>query len=224
VSDGDPDEPRERLQISKTQILASSAAAASAAVLCSLFGVAGTLIGTALASILFNIGSAVYAHSMRRTKARLRRLHQAGAASPPFAEVVKTARQQGRRVLGQIPWRVAAAGAGVAFLVAIGVVTAVEAGIGEPLSALFHVSHSGGRTTTVCSAIGCGHHRHHKAKPTPTSTTTPPPSPTATPTVTKTVTVSPTPTHKPTHTAKPSHSPTSTPSVTPTTTPTGVAT
>jgi hypothetical protein len=221
----EPDEPRERLQISKTQILASSLAAASAAVLCSLFGVAGTIIGTAIASILFNVGSAVYAHSMRRTKARLRRLHQAGAASPPLAEVVKTARQQGRRVLNQIPWRVAGAGAGVAFIVAIGVVTAVEAGIGEPLSALFGVSHSGGRTTTVGSLTDHGAHRHHKAKPTPTPT---PPSPTATPTVTKTVTVSPTPTHspskKPSHTAKPTHSPTSTPTVTPTTTPTGVAT
>lgn len=214
MSADDVDEPEERLQISFAQVAASSAAAVSAAVLCSLFGVAGTVIGTAIASVLATVGSALYVHSMRRTKARLRRLHQAGAAAPPFAEVVKTARQQGRRLLHQIPWRMAWLGAAAAFVVAIGIVTAVELTAGKSLSALFGVSHSGGRTTSVGSDFGLGPHKH-KSKPTPTATkTTTSPSPSPDATATKTATPTPTPT--------PSSTPPTTP--TPTTTPTGSTT
>jgi hypothetical protein len=213
----DEDEPKERLQISLSQVAASSAAAVSAAVLCSFFGVAGTVIGTAVASVLATVGSALYVHSLRRTKARLRRLHQAGAASPPFSEVIKTARQQGRRMFGQVPWRYAVAGAVAAFVVAIAVVTVIELGVGEPLAALFGVSHSGGRTTTVGSFTHSGGHRHHHTKPTPSQSpsspsTTKTSKPAPTETVTQTVTATPT-------------SPTPPPSTTPpvSTTPSGAA-
>lgn len=219
----DPDEPQERLQISLSQVAASSAAAVSAAVLCSFFGVAGTVIGTAIASVLATVGSALYVHSLRRTKARLRRLHQAGAAAPPFTEVIKTARQQGRRLMGQVSWRFALAGAVAAFVIAIGIVTVIELGVGEPLAAVFGVSHSGGRTTTFGSITGSGGHRpHHKAKPKPSSSTTSPPaSPSGTSTPAPTATVTQTVTAPPTTTP-----PTSPPSTTPpvSTTPTGAAT
>jgi hypothetical protein len=180
----DPDEPTERLHISLAQVAASSAAAVTAAVLCSFFGVAGTVIGTAAASVLATVGSALYSHSLRRTQARLRRLHQAGAASPPLTEVVKTARQQGRRLVGQVPWRVAGVGAVIVFVVSIGVITAIETGAGESLSALLGVSHSGNRNTSLGSIVGAGGHRHHTSKPKPTPTPTktsgsPSPSPSA---------------------------------------------
>jgi hypothetical protein len=185
----DPDEPVERFQISKTQVIASSAAAVTAAVVCSLFGVAGTVIGTAIASMMASIGSALYVHSMRRTQARLRRLHQAGAASPPLAEVVKTARQQGRRLIGQVPARTVGVVAVTVFVLSIALVTAVELGIGKPLSALFGVSHSGNRTTTIGSITGRGGHRRHHSTSTPTPTPKPtspsssgPPTPSTTPT------------------------------------------
>lgn len=218
MSADDVDEPEERLQISFAQVAASSAAAVSAAVLCSLFGVAGTVIGTAIASVLATVGSALYVHSMRRTKARLRRLHQAGAATPPFAEVVKTARQQGRRLLHPIPWRMAGIGAAAAFVVAIGIVTAIEVTAGESLSALFGVSHSGGRTTSIGSDFGVGSHKH-QSKPTPTATkTTTSPSPSPDATATKSATPTPTPSSTPPTTPTPTTTPTGS------TTPTGAAT
>jgi hypothetical protein len=199
----DDDLPPEKLHISLSQMLASSAAAVSAAVLCSLFGVAGTIIGTAVASLLATIGTAVYVHSLRRTKVRLRRLHQAGAASPPIAEVIKTARQQGRHMFDQISWRAVAAGAAGIFVLTIAIVTAIEVRAGKPLSALFGVSHSGNRTTTIGSDFGFGGHRRHRprAQPTPTTTTTP------APTATVTVTPTPTPTVTVTQTAPLSPSP-----------------
>jgi hypothetical protein len=219
----DEDEPKERLQISLAQVAASSGAAVSAAVLCSLFGVAGTVIGTAIASVLATVGSALYVHSLRRTKARLRRLHQAGAVSPPFSEVVKTARQQGHRVFGQIPWRFVGAGAGAAFVVALALVTIVELSAGKSLSALFGVSHSGGRTTSIEGVLGVGSHVKHKPKPKPTATHSGPASsnsPSPSPTVTVTKTVSPSPSSS---SPSPTTSPTVTPTTTPTATPTGVA-
>jgi len=208
----DPDEPTERLHISLSQVAASSLAAVTAAVLCSFFGVAGTVIGTAVASVLATIGSALYVHSLQRTKARLRRLHQAGAASPPFGEVVKTARQQGRRLAGQIPWRVAGIGSAVVFVVSIGLITAIEAGAGETLAGLFGVSHSGAHSTSIGSALSPKHHHHH---PTPAGSRSSTPGPT--PTVTKTVTTTPSPTSTPTST--PPTSPSPSPPATSTSTP-----
>lgn len=214
------DDPRERIQLSFAQIAASCLAAISAAVLCSFFGVAGTVIGTAIASLFATLGSALYAHSMRRTKARLRQLHQAGAASPPLTEVVKTARQHGRRWLGQIPLRPVAIGAVAVFVISTAVVTGIELGVGKPLSALLGVSHSGDRATSFGSALHAGPHRKKKPTPKPSKSSS---SPTATPT--PTVTVTPTPTHSKSSTSSPTpSSPLSTllpPSST--TTPTGKA-
>jgi hypothetical protein len=194
------DDGKDKIQLSFAQIAASCLAAVSAAVLCSLFGVAGTVIGTAIASLVATIGSALYAHSMRRTKARLRRLHQAGAAAPPLTEIVKTARQQGRQWLSQIQWRLVGLGTVVVFVVAIGVVTIIEISAGESLSGLLGVSHSGNRDSTLGSLADLGPHRkhHHKAKPTPSpspSSSSPAPTKTvtATPKPTRTVTVTPTP-------------------------------
>jgi hypothetical protein len=200
------DDGKDKIQLSVAQIAASCLAAVSAAVLCSLFGVAGTVIGTAVASLIATIGSALYAHSMRRTKARLRRLHQAGAAAPPLTEVVKTARQQGRQWLSQIQWRLVGIGTVVVFVVAIGVVTIIEFSAGESLSALFGVSHSGGRESSITSLVGKGPHgkHHHKPKPTPS-----PSSSSSSPAPTKTVTVSPSPTKTVTVTPTPPVTPTS---------------
>jgi len=214
-----PDEPVERLHISLAQVAASSAAAVSAAVLCSLFGVAGTIVGTAVASVLATVGSSLYAHTLRRTKARLRRLHQAGASSPPLREVLRTAHQQGRALLGQVRWRYALPIAAIVFVVSVGAVTAIEAGSGQTLAKSFGVSHSGGHGTSVGSIFNPTHHHSRKPKPKPT------------PTVTKTVTSTPSasssgsPSQSPSHSASasPSHTPSKTPSHSPTTSPSSPA-
>jgi hypothetical protein len=199
-------DPKERIQISLAQVAASSAAAVSAAVVCSFFGVAGTIIGTAITSMVATVGSALYAHSLRRTKSRLRKLHQAGAASPPLSEVLKTSQLQGRRWLSQLPWRGIGLGTAVVFVFSIGLVTVVEISAGKPLSALFGVSHSGNRGTTLGSVVGVGGHRSPKAKPSPSPSSTPSSSPSPSPTVTRTAPTSPPPTA--TATSSPTGSPT----------------
>ncbi len=57
-----------------TQVAASALAAVSAAVISSTFGVAGTLIGAAIASIVASVGSTLYLASLRHTNERLRRM------------------------------------------------------------------------------------------------------------------------------------------------------
>ncbi len=52
---------------------AGALAAVSAAVVASLFGVAGTVIGAAVASVVSTVGAALYSESLRRTNAQLRR-------------------------------------------------------------------------------------------------------------------------------------------------------
>ena len=57
-----------------TQVAASALAAMSAAVISSTFGVAGTLIGAAIASVVASVGSTLYLASLRSTNERLRRM------------------------------------------------------------------------------------------------------------------------------------------------------
>lgn len=57
-----------------TQVIASALAAVSAAVISSTFGVAGTLIGAGIASVVASVGSTLYLASMRHTNERLRQL------------------------------------------------------------------------------------------------------------------------------------------------------
>lgn len=198
----DREEDKERIQLSAAQIAASSLAAVSAAVICSFFGVAGTVIGTAIASVLATTGSALYSYSLRRTRARLRRLHQAGAASPPFTEVLKTARLQGQRVWSQLPLRLLAIGVAVVFVVSFGVVTVIELGAGEPLSSAVK-GHSGSGTSFFG---GHGSKRTPKPKPTDTPTASPSPSATRTARPTATPSTSGTPTSSATMSPAPSSS------------------
>ena len=185
------DEPPDKFQISVGQVAASSLAAVSAAVVCSYFGVAGTVIGTAVASFVATVGSALYSYSLRRTRVRLRQLHRAGAASPPLAEVIKTARQQGRHLLDRVQWIALGIGTGAVFVLSIGVIAVIE---------------------DSTNLNGARLHHHHKKHPqtAPTTTATPTPSQTSTPSIT------PTSTARPSRTPSSSASPSVTPSGTPT--------
>ena len=61
-----PEPSRPRLQLSVTQVVASALAAITATVGASYLGVAGTVIGAAVASVLTVVGNAVYSHSIQR--------------------------------------------------------------------------------------------------------------------------------------------------------------
>ena len=77
-SESDPDE--QRLSLSATQVLASMAAAVTAAFLGSRLGVAGTVIGAGLASVVTVVGSAVFGHSLLRDPQAGHEGRPAGAA------------------------------------------------------------------------------------------------------------------------------------------------
>jgi len=62
---------RRRFEISLTQLIAGAGAAACGAWAASKIGVAGTVLGAALVSMLVTILSAVYAHAARRAQDRL---------------------------------------------------------------------------------------------------------------------------------------------------------
>lgn len=106
----------ERVGPSVSQIVGSAAAAVSAALVASKLGVAGTLIGAAVASIVSTIGAAYYTSFASTAHDRVRRL---GTLVP--------ARRTGTR-----RWWV---GAVAAFLLAVAAITAVELGLGHPVSA-----------------------------------------------------------------------------------------
>jgi hypothetical protein len=71
-----PDAPRDRVQLSAVQVAASALASVSAAVIASLFGVAGTVVGAGLVAIVSTTGSALYSSSMKRTSSQLRRARE----------------------------------------------------------------------------------------------------------------------------------------------------
>jgi hypothetical protein len=62
--------------LSLTQIVASTAAAVTAALIGSRLGVAGTLVGAALASIVSGVGAAIYSHSLLVTRRQMKRALQ----------------------------------------------------------------------------------------------------------------------------------------------------
>ncbi len=71
-----PDAPRDRVQLSAVQVAASALASVSAAVIASLFGVAGTVVGAGLVAIISTTGSALYSSSMKHTSSQLRRARE----------------------------------------------------------------------------------------------------------------------------------------------------
>jgi hypothetical protein len=60
-----------RIGVSGSQVAASVLASTSAAVVASVFGVAGTVIGAAVVSVVATVGTAAYGLGIRRTRARL---------------------------------------------------------------------------------------------------------------------------------------------------------
>jgi phage gpG-like protein len=182
----------ERLSLSATQIIASVLAAISASVAASYFGIAGTMIGAALGSVISVVGGAVYAHSISKTRQRLRRT------------ALDTAVEQRFDVKRRPAWRpkqIALAAAAL-FVIAIGSVTGLELLSGKPISATV-----GGKAESGTSLFGADHRQAVGGQTSGGSTSTTPSSTAPTKTVTVTVTPS----------AKPTASTPTTPSSSPTT-------
>ncbi len=206
----------------------------SATVAASYFGVAGTVIGAALGSVVTVIGNAVYGYSLRRTHRRVRRTLDVAVAhrfsADPARVIAHTAEASsgadaadsgGPSTRGPLrhPKRLALAAAGL-FAAVLAATTAFEFASGQPLSSTVTGKHGSG------VSIGGGTAKKASQPPTrsstPSSTGTPsstssPASPTVTVTVTPSESASPTETSAP-----PSSSASGTPS--PSGTPSGSAT
>src|SRR6059036_207725 len=75
------DQPK-KTSLSAAQVAASALAAVSSAVVASFFGVAGTLIGAALASVITTVSASLYATSLKKTNERLRHVLAGGQKRP----------------------------------------------------------------------------------------------------------------------------------------------
>lgn len=149
------------MKISWTQSIGSALGAVSSAVLLSTLGVAGTLIGAALGSLVITIGGALYSRSLQVTKERVlqtadrARSSRSGpdgvppdfqdddAPSPPVGEDTAPVAVSWQRRLRTLPWkRVLGTGAAV-FAIAMALILAFELTTGRPVS-----SYTGGSSKT----------------------------------------------------------------------------
>lgn len=183
-----PPEPRRRLDLSVTQVVAGALAAVSAAWAASTLGVAGTVIGAAVVSVTITVLSAVYQHGARRTSERLRarrRAELAGhpVAAPPDSDDDEDFDVQRTMVLPALDlehergyrWgRIALLSLGV-FLLAMAAVTVLELATGR---------------TLACSAFGHDCEQRTTVTPGLPARTPPSPTPTVRPSATASVSAS----------------------------------
>jgi len=182
-----PSEQPERLSLSATQVLASGLAAASATVAASYFGVAGTVIGAALGSVISVVGGAIYSYSIRQTRNRVRQSLDV-AVSQRFSvrRPVPTGRQplpdRLRSALPALnPRRLALATAGL-FLLVLAATTGFELASGQPLAATVSGKHGtgtsldGGRTSKPSAPASHAPAGSSSSDPRPTVTVTVPAS------------------------------------------------
>jgi hypothetical protein len=125
----------EQLRVPK--LLASALAAVSGAVIASLFGIEGTLIGAALVSLLVAPAEALYTHSLASAhkvarRSLVRRVDEQAGASQEGTSQEGTSQAHPQ----PIRWQRVAVAAVVAFGIAVGAITGVEAVANQPLASL----------------------------------------------------------------------------------------
>jgi hypothetical protein len=185
-SDNSAEQPK-RTQLSAVQVAASALAAVSSAVVASFFGMAGTLIGAALASVIATVSTTLYTASLRKTNEGLKRVlisrqtapgtsakEPADAGTLPAHLDPRRARANPR---GQ-RWSRVAVYAVAVFVLAMGIVTGIELIGQKPVSALVGNSHSSG-TTTLGELTNASSHRDTTPSTPATPTTTAPATTTA---------------------------------------------
>jgi hypothetical protein len=221
-------EKTETNNIRMSQVLAGALAAVTAALLGSTMGVAGTVVGAGLASVVSTVGGALYLRSIQRTRDGVRTVRakvvgRSGGttvmvspedpADPPTpgeeveaeAEPTREAPPTPRR----LKWPVLVAGSVLAFVLGMMAITGVEWIRGESLS--------GGAGTTFGSIV-----ERDRGDQAPDRQESPSDEPSVPPTSTSTGTsTGSTSSTAPTTTTTPSPSDASTPPTTTTTTTTG---
>jgi hypothetical protein len=209
-----------RFELSWTQLIATALAAITATIAASYLGVAGTVIGAAVVSVMSAVSNAVYGHSLRSTHARVREAVPVRRRQTPETATLTPPKLSGGAAsnFGRVKvadggraWRGAALGAVALFVALLTLVTGLELVTGRPLTDL--VRGSTGSGTTVFGDAGAA----PQPQPTVTQTVTPSvvvTTPTVTqtaPAVTKTATPTVTPTPTPSVTATPRSASSATP-------------
>lgn len=156
-----PDRIWSGIDIPKT--LAGALAAVCAAVAGSYLGVAGTLAGAAVASIIGTVGTEVYARSIHRGAKKLQTIAPTFVKAPaavgtPPVEAASEEESPSHTVPAgsrrQIRWSRIALIAGAVFVLAMGAVTAAELFAGRSVASM--VGHNTSGTTTVSSVTDDG--------------------------------------------------------------------
>src|SRR4051794_24096751 len=171
--------------LSLTQLSGGALAAVTAAVAASFFGVAGTLTGAAVGSVISTIAAALYSNSLSRaarvSRTLVVRQTLAPAAPRPQPEVAEPPGEPRPEphpvqdsVWQRINWKPVLLVAAGLFVAAMAVISVSELVLGHPIA---NTSGSG----TTLSNLG-GSSSQNTTTPTPTSTDTPSSSATETPT------------------------------------------
>ncbi|KWX04453.1 hypothetical protein TH66_07700 [Carbonactinospora thermoautotrophica] len=132
----------DRLELSFVQLAASTLAAVSSAVAAAYLGIAGTVTGAAVGSVIATVGTAVYQHYLERTRQRLRTLPMLvrGAGSGAVGKTWWEA-------LREVRWRPLVAGCVLVFATTLAVLTTVETITREPLPEMLGKGNGDDRTT-----------------------------------------------------------------------------
>lgn len=198
--DTDKDEPK-GLQLSATQVAAGALASVSSAVVASFFGLAGTLIGAALASVISTVSAALYSTSLRKTNEKLRTARSqltgrqapvadtavAPAAPATPATQVLPAHLDPRRAPARRPrprWTRVAVYAAAVFAIAMGVITGIELIGQKPVSALVGGTQTSQETTlsAITNASSSSDVQREEEPSSPSTSTTAPATETSAPT------------------------------------------
>src|SRR6478752_6190787 len=148
-----PPTPAPRLELSLPKIVAGALAATSAAVASSWLGVAGTVFGAVVVSVVATVGTALYSHSLRRSqqaiqetipvlaaRTRADRAHIDGPETVELSAVTSAPQRL------PISWSTVVVGCVATLALAFGGLTGFEAVMGKSASQLTG-SGSGGGTT-----------------------------------------------------------------------------
>ena len=164
---------RPKLGLSAPQIIGGALAAASAAVAASWLGVAGTVLGAVVVSLVASIGSALYTHSLERSRHVIREslpvspiLPARGAAGGEPATAVlpavatpaddeaspESSGERAARPARSVSWRTVGVSALASLALAAAVLTGFETFVGKPASSITGAGDGGG--TTVSQLVG----------------------------------------------------------------------
>ena len=140
--------------LNPVQVAAGALAAVSSAVGASFFGVAGTLIGAALGSVIASVSTALYTESLRKTNEGIKRVltrrpvDEAPLAGPVTAVLpAHLSPRHAPEDRGGLRWSRVGGYAAAVFVAAMLIVTGIELVGQQPVSALVGDTASSGSTT-----------------------------------------------------------------------------